>query len=390
MEAVKSTFATTRVNRLIGRAFSAAALLLTAESTLNFLGQLQYLNDLAAWIVAAGLWSTTLVFTYSYWFGQAKPIYLRIHAIYAFGLVLIWPLLINAELPLEGKFYPWIWWAVDTAWIAAALSFKIRWSLLYLFGMNLIMQIIFSTPFGGSHPTPTLITDYLFTLLTNGTAAVIALLLRAAAERTDAANTEAIESRVLEARAEARAREQQRLDALVHDRVLTALITAANANNPIEVKAASDLASSALEKLAEVEKGEPTGSIYVEDLFDSIISVSRRLDPKIEASITEQSNWSLSQEVGTALTEATLQAIQNSMFHAGGKAKRELFLKSVDDELKIVIRDNGRGFRPNRIPKGRLGIKVSIIARVEAVGGKVHISSQPGQGATVVLEWVRA
>ena len=215
MEAVKSTFATTRVNRLIGRAFSAAALLLTAESTLNFLGQLQYLNDIAAWIVAAGLWSTTLVFTYSYWFGQAKPIYLSIHAIYAFGLVLIWPLLINAELPLDGSFYPWIWWGVDTAWIAAALSFKIRWSLLYFFGMNLIMQIIFSTPFGGSHSTPALITDYLFTLLTNGTAAVIALLLRAAAERTDAANTEAIESRVLEARAEARAREQQRLDALV-------------------------------------------------------------------------------------------------------------------------------------------------------------------------------
>ena len=76
--------------------------------------------------------------------------------------------------------------------------------------------------------------------------------------------------------------------------------------------------------------------------------------------------------------------------HAGPKASRELFLKATATDLKIVIRDNGKGFRPNRIPKGRLGIRVSVVGRVEAVGGQVRIASEPGQGCTIVLEWARA
>jgi len=389
MEQIRSTFATTRINRLIGRAYSAAALLLTAESTLNFLGQLKYLNDLFAWTVAIGLWSTTAAFTYSYWFGQARPVFLRAHALYAVFLVLVWPLLLDTPLPQDGSFYPWLWWGIDTAWIAAALSFSTRFTVFYFLGLNLLVQFIFSTPLGGSHSSLALVTDYLFTLLTNGTAAVIALLLRAAAVRTDKANAEAIESAILEARAEAAARERQRLDALVHDRVLTALISASSANSAIEVKAAADLAQSALEKLREVERGEPAGPIYIEDFFESVVSASKKLDPLLSTNVSEKVNFTIDQDVASALTEATLQAIQNSMFHAGSKAIRELFLKAVGDEIKIVIRDNGKGFRPNRVPKGRLGIKVSIVARVESVGGKVIISSEPGQGATVVLEWVR-
>lgn len=389
MEQIRSTFATARVNKLIGRAYSAAALLLTAESTLNFLGQLNYINDLFAWIVAAGLWSTTAMMFYSFWFGAARYVYFRVHAIYAAGMVLAWPLLVNQPLPTDGSFYPWIWWAVDTAWIAAALSFRLRWVITYFLGLNLVIQFIFATPLGGSHSTVALVTDYLFTVLTNGTAAVIALLLRFAAERTDSANAEAIESAILQARTEAASREQQRLDALVHDRVLTALISAANATTPAQVKAAGDLASSAIAKLAEVQKSEQQGPVFTEDLFDSIISAATQLDSGLSASVSEVSNWLVNPDVASALTEATLQAVQNSVLHAGAKAKRELFLKATASEIKIVIRDNGRGFRPNRIPKGRLGLRVSVIGRIEAVSGQVHISSSPGSGSTVVLEWAK-
>ena len=389
MDSIRSTFATARVNKLIGRAFSAAAVLLTAESTLNFLGQLNYLNDLFAWLVAAGLWSTTAVFFYSFWFGAARYSYLRIHALYVIFLVLVWPLLVNEPLPSDCSFYPWIWWATSTAWIAAALSFKLRWAIVYYIGLNIIIQAIFATPFGGSHGPIALVTDFFFTLLTSGTASIIALLLRAAAERTDAANAEAIESAILQARAEAASREQQRLDALVHDRVLTALISAANAATATEAKAAGELAQSAMTKLAEVEHSGQQGPVFTEDLFDSIMSAARQIDSGLTASISEAQNWLVNPDVASALTEATLQAVQNSVLHAGAKAKRELFLKATASEIKIVIRDNGKGFRPNRIPKGRLGLRVSVIGRVEAIGGQVHISSNPGQGSTVVLEWVK-
>jgi signal transduction histidine kinase len=100
-----------------------------------------------------------------------------------------------------------------------------------------------------------------------------------------------------------------------------------------------------------------------------------------------EANWAVDPSVANALTEATIQAVQNSILHAGSKAQRELILKATSKELKLVIKDDGVGFRPNRIPQGRLGMKLSIISRVETVGGTVHIASAPRAGSTIILEW---
>ena len=389
MQEIQATFATARVNRLIGQAFAAASILLSAESTLNFISQQPYLNQPVAWAVAGVLWSTTLLFAFSFWFGSARFIYLKIHALYMFFLVAAWPFILSNPVPTDGKFYPWIWWAVDTGWLAAALSFKLRWTVVYFFVLNLAMQVLFAMPVGGSHNAQRLITDFLFTLLTNGTAAVIALLLRNAAERTDAASAESIRSAILQARVEAQVKVRERLDALVHDRVLTALISASRATNTAEVKAATDLAASAIVKLAEVESSDDSGSVYINDLFQAIKTAGLNLDHQIKTSITQSSNWQLDKQTANAFTEATIQAVQNSILHAGGKAQRELILKSTDKDMKIVVKDDGRGFRPSRIPRGRLGLRVSVISRVESVGGEVHIASEPGKGATIILEWAK-
>jgi len=389
MQEIQATFATARVNRLIGQAFAAASILLSAESTLNFISQQPYLDKPVAWAVAGVLWSTTLLFAFSFWFGSARFIYLKIHALYMFFLVAAWPFILSNPVPTDGKFYPWIWWAVDTGWLAAALSFKLRWTVVYFFVLNLAMQVLFAMPVGGSHNAQRLITDFLFTLLTNGTAAVIALLLRNAAERTDAASAESIRSAILQARVEAQVKVRERLDALVHDRVLTALISASRATNTAEVKAATDLAASAIVKLAEVESSDDSGSVYINDLFQAIKTAGLNLDQQIKTSITQSSNWQLDKQTANAFTEATIQAVQNSILHAGGKAQRELILKSTDKDMKIVVKDDGRGFRPSRIPRGRLGLRVSVISRVESVGGEVHIASEPGKGATIILEWAK-
>jgi signal transduction histidine kinase len=213
-------------------------------------------------------------------------------------------------------------------------------------------------------------------------------MLRHAASASDKANAEAIEVAVLQAKAEAESRERQRLDALIHDSVLTALISATNAKTIQEATSAAELASIALEKLAKLENNSLDDSpVFCGDLFESITSAARRLDPELETRKDCQSQVLVNQEVSSALTEAILQGLQNSQLHAGPKVKRELILKSINNELKLVLKDNGKGFRPNRVPRGRLGIKNSIIARVQNVGGEVHIVSSPGQGAAVILEW---
>lgn len=383
-----ATIATARVDKLLGRAFAAGAVALSIESGLNFYGQLQYLNQPLAWLMVAVLWSTTLCVVYTFWFGRANYLYMKIHALYMPVLILCWPFTLVAEVPQDGTFYPWIWWGVDTGWIAMALSFKWRSTVVYYIGCIFFMQLIFSLPMGGSHQGITLVTDSFYTLLTNACLSIIALMIRYAAQRSDTANSEAIQAEVLRAEAEGRAKEKLRIDGLIHDSVLTALISASQAKNDEEAKASSELASRALAKLSEIQRGDSSKtSLFCGEFFDSVSLAAQRISPEINIKKNCVISISVDSDTASALTEATIQAVHNSVLHAGPKAIRELSLKSTNAGLKIVIKDDGVGFRVSQVNRERLGLKISIIGRMEAVSGTAHVVSAPGQGTTVILEW---
>jgi signal transduction histidine kinase len=92
-------------------------------------------------------------------------------------------------------------------------------------------------------------------------------------------------------------------------------------------------------------------------------------------------------QVAEALTEALIQALDNASRHAKA-SKVSLTLNSpTQSSVAIELRDNGIGFRLNRIPKDRIGVQTSILKRVEAVGAKAIIESSPGSGTLVKLEW---
>ncbi len=385
---ISATIARARVDRLLGRAFALGAIALNIESGFNFFAQLQYLNKPLAWLLIVCLWSTTAAVFYTFWFGSCNYLYMRIHALFMVIPVLSWPFLLTSDVPQDGTFYPWIWWGIDTGWMAAAVSLGWRYALVYYVSLIGLMQLIFSLPMGGSHSTIQLATDSVYTFLTNASISVIALMIRTAADRSDQANSEAIRAEVLQAEAEAKTKERVRLDGLIHDSVLTALISATQAKNDEEAKASAELAASALKKLSDIQKGESNEeTIYCSELFDSIALAARRIDPDIQIKKNCQISMAVDSSVVSAMTEATLQAINNSLVHSGLSSTRELSLKSTNAGLKIVIIDDGKGFRVSQVNRARLGIRVSIIGRMQSVGGQAHVISKPGQGTTVVLEW---
>src|SRR5690606_4060344 len=57
------------------------------------------------------------------------------------------------------------------------------------------------------------------------------------------------------------------------------------------------------------------------------------------------------------------------------------------DGIRVEVGDTGVGFLSNELPGERLGLRVSVIERVNAVGGVVDIDSHPGEGTIVTLEW---
>jgi signal transduction histidine kinase len=52
-----------------------------------------------------------------------------------------------------------------------------------------------------------------------------------------------------------------------------------------------------------------------------------------------------------------------------------------------VVADTGAGFDVDAVPPDRLGVRISIRERVDAVGGATEIRSVPGAGTTIVMTW---
>ena len=174
--------------------------------------------------------------------------------------------------------------------------------------------------------------------------------------------------------------------------MLTTLLVAAKAQSAEEEEAAAELATAAIQKLNLVQNDiqNPGGNISIASLFGALEESVKRGFPSVQVDSQGANDNPIPEVVAAALTGATLQAVSNSITHAGASAQRIVMLRAAKSRVKIVIKDDGRGFRPSRVIKSRLGLKLSVIDRVEAVGGRVFIDAKPGVGATIVIEWSQA
>ncbi|TRX62918.1 PspC domain-containing protein [Corynebacterium hiratae] len=110
----------------------------------------------------------------------------------------------------------------------------------------------------------------------------------------------------------------------------------------------------------------------VEDLFDMRVSA-----------VTVGEDTELT-ESAKLLIQAAREAMVNAGKHAGVDVV-DVYAEFLAGELSIFVRDRGVGFDVEDIPADRHGIRDSIRARVEGSGGRVRISSTPGEGTEVEL-----
>lgn len=93
--------------------------------------------------------------------------------------------------------------------------------------------------------------------------------------------------------------------------------------------------------------------------------------------------YKLAPDVARALVGAVRAAFENVLKHSGASVA-ELELIYADD-ITVMITDQGTGFDMASVPADRLGLRGSIVERMEAVGGSAQIWSTPGGGTSVVL-----
>jgi len=86
---------------------------------------------------------------------------------------------------------------------------------------------------------------------------------------------------------------------------------------------------------------------------------------------------------------ATLQAAREAMVNAAkhaGTAVISVYAEIEPGKVTVFVRDRGKGFDVDAVPADRLGVKESIIGRMERHGGKAFVRSSPGEGTEIRLE----
>lgn len=89
--------------------------------------------------------------------------------------------------------------------------------------------------------------------------------------------------------------------------------------------------------------------------------------------------------LATPLENALFRIVQESLTNARRHARCANVLVDLvceDDQVRLVIEDDGVGFDPNRVPEKRFGLR-GIRERGRLLGGTTDIRSTPGQGTRI-------
>jgi signal transduction histidine kinase len=215
----------------------------------------------------------------------------------------------------------------------------------------------------------------------------LAIASRRAGDQLDRAISSAVAEVSEAAAADARRSERRRVEALIHDSVIVALLAFGRAG-PGDRRPVRE-AERAIAAIADLDAAAPAEDPTPRQLAWRLQALTTELDAEIRFDYRAGEDGRVPVAVGAAAAEAMSEAIRNSLRHAGSRelVARQVSVEVADGELRVVGLDDGRGFDPNAIAPTRLGIRESIVHRMSVVGGEARVLSRPGRGTTVVIGW---
>ena len=372
---------------MISRIYSTLLTVLQLEVIANAVFQSQYLGLGKWWVLFYVTVPIVGMLVNSWWRGRLG-FWAYVHGATVLVAMWRWPLLVNDPTTLPQDFQAWVWWLVGTATISMGIA-NPRWlGLLYLVVASVTWYFLDTSIYGGSGNPNIAMQDAFYVFLLGGAVSALVRLTRDAAKRADQANSIAIANAIEQAQIDAAERERQRIDALVHDRVLNTLLVAAKASNKQDQEAAAIAAAEAiasLESAAQDQENQP--KVTTLGLYRSLRKAALRASSELEVEIVSAGLEEISADIAQTITEATLQAIDNAIRHSESNIIQVQLGDKSGNGLYVQVRDHGKGFNLDRLAKDRLGIRSSIQARMLSIGGQAFISSEIGSGTVVELRW---
>ena len=183
--------------------------------------------------------------------------------------------------------------------------------------------------------------------------------------------------------------ERRKLERDLHDGAQQRLVTIqlglrlaweqANGDLAAELEALSAEAGEAVEELRTLAQGIYPTVLRESGLADALRSVAMRAP--IPVRVVDSGIGRCSAPVEAAIYFCSLEAVQNSIKHAGSGARVTVTLGRYGEAVHFAVADDGVGMDVAVAVVG-VGL-VSMRDRIGAVGGDVEVVSSPGQGTTV-------
>ncbi|WP_368498885.1 sensor histidine kinase [Herbiconiux sp. A18JL235] len=302
--------------------------------------------------------------------------------------LVLWPFAVRSPTAALGT-QPWLWYIVIVAIAAAAISFTTVWASVYAVGVPVVFAVLRVMPAGGGADVLHAVLDAGYSLLLGVFVVIVVTMLRTTATRVDAAQRTAMAAYAEAAKRHATENERTRVDTVIHDRVLSTLLAAARSETDDERMRSVQMAERALVALQSAEaESEVRAPVALSVLAERL----RALADSSAADITFSASGGLSGKAPARVVEgvysATVQAVENSLQHAGGAGVlRSISLHAEGGGFTVVVADTGAGFDPAAVPADRLGLRISIRERVESIAGSATVRSVRGEGTSVVIDW---
>jgi signal transduction histidine kinase len=93
----------------------------------------------------------------------------------------------------------------------------------------------------------------------------------------------------------------------------------------------------------------------------------------------------LSPDVQVALYRITQEALNNVVKYAKA-SQASVSLRMSPESVRVTVIDNGMGFEPENVAGNHFGLRI-MRERAEAIGARVSVYSEPGQGTQISAVW---
>lgn len=288
-------------------------------------------------------------------------------------------------------FGTWLANIPGVAGLAAAAAWQPAWALLYL-GVGVTLVQLINHTIREAPLFYLLIPDLSAALMFCTVFVAASVVALRTGQTLDATIASTHAAAAGAAAAAAKDVERERFNALIHDTVMSTLLAAARTDSDSTVAEQSRRTLTRLDRLRSgVESAERLDP-------DAVLAQLRSAASEVDENVAFTSHVGpnantveFPSEPVSALAAALSEALRNSKKHAGPDACRSVDAIVEETRMEVTVRDNGIGFDPRTVPTHRLGIAVSIQARVRNIpGGAAHVASTPGVGTTVALSWQRA